>query len=43
MKTEEFKEVLDNIGLELDGDLCIIYRHFILGRAEANFEKEGTN
>lgn len=46
MKTEEFKEILDNIGLELDGDLCIVYnQHFILGRAEVNFKKElaGTN
>lgn len=44
MKIEEFKEILDNIGLELDSDLCIVYnRHFILGRASVNFEKEGTN
>jgi len=44
MKIEEFNEILDNIGLELDGDLCIIYRqHFIVGRAEVNLQKEGTN
>ena len=44
MQTGEFKEILDNLGLELDGDLCIVYnQHFILGRAEVNFKKEGTN
>lgn len=44
MKIEEFNEVLDNIGLELDADLCIIYnKHFIIGRAAFNFEKVGTN
>ena len=44
MQTGEFKEILDNLGLELDGDLCIVYnQHFILGRAEVNLQKEGTN